>query len=75
MKYIPTEEYLAKSKQLTQKEAEFLMMRMRKKLGRRLDDDRIIPLEALALQLEIEDDNRNEWRERFAEIKARYDKL
>jgi len=72
---IPQEEYLKKAKKLTKKEAEYLLMRMGGKLGRRLDDDKIIPLEALAIQLEIEDEHRNEWRERFAEIKARYDKL
>ena len=74
-KKIPQDEYLKKAKKLTKKEAEYLLMRMGGKLGRRLDDNKLGPLEALAIQLEIEDEHRNEWRERFAEIKARYDKL
>ena len=74
-KKIPQDEYLKKAKKLTKKEAEYLLMRMGGKLGRRLDDNKLVPLEALAIQLEIEDEHRNEWRERFAEIKARYDKL
>jgi len=71
MKRIPAEEYLLKAKKLTKAEAERVFSRMSGKLGRRLDDDKIIPLEALAIQLEIEDEKLKEWRERFAEIKAR----
>ena len=74
MKRIPAEEYLLKAKKLSKAEAERLFSRMRGKLGRRLDDNKMIPLEALAIQLEIEDEKLNEWRERFAEIKARDDK-
>jgi len=74
MKRIPAEEYLLKAKKLSKAEAERLFSRMRGKLGRRLDDNKMIPLEALAIQLEIEDEKLNEWRERFAEIKARNDK-
>lgn len=67
----PTEEYLLKAKKLTKSQTEQLFSRMGGKLGRRLDDNKLIPLEALAIQLEIEDENLKEWRERFAEIKAR----
>lgn len=69
-KKIPSEEYLLKAKKLSKTQAEHLFSRMGGKLGRRLDDNKLIPLEALALQLEIEDENLKEWRERFAEIKA-----
>lgn len=75
MKRSPTEKYLTLAASLTKKEAEFLLMRMGRKLGRRIDDHKLIPIEAIAIQLEIEDENRNEWRERFAEIKARYEKI
>jgi hypothetical protein len=74
-KRIPTEAYLKKAASLTPKQAEFLMMRMGTKLGRRLDDHKLVPLEALAIQLEIEDEHRDEWRARFAEIKARDNKI
>jgi hypothetical protein len=69
-KRIPSEAYLKQAASLTPKQAEYLMMRMGVKLGRRLDDHKLVPLEALAIQLEIEDEHRNEWRARFAEIKA-----
>lgn len=74
MKKTPTEEYLKKAKALTKKEAERLFSRMGGKLGRRLDDDKLIPIDALAIQLEIEDKNLEEWRARIAEIKARDNK-
>jgi hypothetical protein len=73
MKRNPTENYLKKAQSLTKEEAEYLLIRMGNKLGRRIDDDKLIPLEAFAIQLEIEDENRKVWRERFAEIKAHYD--
>jgi len=72
-KRTPTEEYLKKSSLLTKRQAEFLMMRMTGKLERRIDSHEVTILEALAIQLEIEDEHRNEWRERFSEMKARFD--
>ena len=74
VKKIPSDEYLKKAKALTKREAEYLLMRMAGKLGRRIDDDKITSIEALAIQLEIEDEHRNEWRQNFAEIKARFNK-
>ncbi len=71
MKKIPAEEYLLKAKKLTKLEAERLFSRMGGKLGRRLDDCKLVPLDALAIQLELEDEKLNEWRERCLEIKAR----
>ena len=71
MKKIPTEEYLLKAKKLTKLEAERLFSRMGGKLGRRVDDSKLVPLDALAIQLEIEDEKLKEWRQRCFEIKAR----
>ena len=70
MKKIPAEAYLLKAKKLTKTEAERLSSRMGGKLGRRLEDSKIIPLDALALQLEIEDEKLKEWRERCNEIRS-----
>ena len=67
----PTEEYLLKAKKLSKAESERLFSRMGGKLGRRVDDHKLIPLDALAIQLEIEDEQLTEWRERMAEIRAR----
>ncbi len=74
MKRKPSEEYLEKAKKLSKPQAERVFSRMGGKLGRRLDDEKVIPIEALAMQLEIEDEKLDEWRERFAEIKARAEK-
>lgn len=73
-KRIPSEEYLLKAQKLSKNEAERLFSRMGGKLGRRIDDHKLIPVEALAIQLEIEDENLAEWRKRFAEVKARVEK-
>ena len=70
-KKVASEEYLLKAQKLTKKEAELLYSRMGGRLERRLENQKIIPLEALAIQLEKEDDDLKEWRARFAEIKAK----
>lgn len=71
MKKIPSEAYLEKAKHLTREEAERLLARMRGKLTRKLENRNIDPLEAVAIQLELEDEKLNEWRERWGEISAR----
>lgn len=69
-----SENFLLKAKELSKAEVELLFSRMGGKLERRLDGKKVVPLEALAIQLEIEDENLKEWRERFAEIKEKYHK-
>ncbi|MGE5466623.1 MAG: hypothetical protein ACM3Y9_04280 [Ignavibacteria bacterium] len=64
-------EYLEKAKALTYEEAEMVLSRMRNKLERRMEYKKLDPVEAVALQLEIEDEQLQEWRERWAEISAR----
>ncbi|MBI4984245.1 MAG: hypothetical protein HZC24_02560 [Rhodocyclales bacterium] len=71
MKKVPAEEYLEKAKRLTKEEAEQLFARMRGKLERRLENSKLSPLEAAALQLELEAEQLREWRERWAEISDR----
>jgi hypothetical protein len=71
-KLIAPDEYLEMAKNLTKVEAERLFSRMRKRIGRRLNDHKIVPLEAIALQLEKEDDDLKEWRKQFAEIRSKY---
>ena len=66
------EKYLEKAKLLSREEVERLFSRMQKKLTRRLEDNRIIPLEAIARQLELEDEQLNEWREKLAEIRKKH---
>ena len=74
MKKTPSEEYLEKARQLSKEEAEHLLSRMRGKLNRRMEDQKLDPVEAVALQLEFEDEQLAEWRARLAEIRAREEK-
>jgi hypothetical protein len=62
------EVYVEKATNLTTEETERLLSRMRGKLTRRRDDKKLSTIEALAIQLEIDDENLAEWRERMNEI-------
>lgn len=64
----PAEKYLEKARQLEQKETERLLARMRSKLMRRLEDKKLSVQEVVAIQLEIEAEELQEWRTRMAEI-------
>jgi hypothetical protein len=63
MKHKADEAYLEKAKNLTEDEVERLQSRMRNKLTIKTEDKKITPLEALAIQLELEDEQLQEWRE------------
>ena len=67
-KKVASEEYQEKAKLLNADEAERLLSRMSGKLPKRLDKDKMSKEDALALQLEIEDERLNEWREKMAKI-------
>ncbi|MDP3818088.1 MAG: hypothetical protein Q8Q57_03715 [Methylotenera sp.] len=62
------EEYLEKAKSLSEEEVERLQSRMRAKLTRREEDKKLTPIEALAIQLELDDEQLAEWREKRIEI-------
>ena len=61
-------EYIQKAMALSQEDAERLFSRMRRKLSHRLEKDKIESLEAIALQLQAEDDDLEEWRKRWADV-------
>jgi len=65
------DEYLEKAANLTSEETERLLSRMGGKLPRRLDKEKLTQLEAVAIQLEIEDEQLNEWREKMHAIKSK----
>lgn len=67
----PSEEYLEKAKLLTGEEVERLHSRMKGKLNRRLEDKKVDTIEALAIQLEMEDEHLQEWRKRMSEIREK----
>lgn len=68
MRKTPSDEYLEKAKLLSKEETERLLSRTRSKLIRHLEKEKMTALEVVALQLEFEDEDLNEWRERMAEI-------
>jgi len=63
--------YLAKAKKLNKEEAERLLSRMTGKLPRRLEKDKLTREEAMALQMELEDEQLQEWRKVMAEVKSK----
>ena len=67
---VASEEYKDKVKLLSPAEAERLLSRMSGKLPKRLDKDKLSLEDALALQLELEEENLHEWREKMAKIKS-----
>ena len=68
---MPSPEYLEKAKKLNNEEIERLLVRMRGRFTRRLEDKRIGAIEAIALQLEYEDEELEEWRERMTEMRSK----
>lgn len=69
MKREPSEKYLEKAKLLGKKEAERLLSRMRARLMCKMRDETLSPLECIAIQLEIEDEQLLEWRAKTAELR------
>ncbi len=63
--------YLAKVKQLTMEETERLLSRMGNKMDRRLEKHKINQKQALAKQLELEDEQLQEWRKVMLALKAK----
>lgn len=55
-------EYLAKVKELSKAESERLLSRMTGKLPQRLLKEKLSEEEAMAIQLELEDEQLQEWR-------------
>jgi hypothetical protein len=68
----PAEEYVEKAKSLSRRDAERLFSRMGGKLTRRLGDNRLTALEVVAIQLELEDQQLQEWRKNFATVREKY---
>ena len=64
-------EYIEKAMALTKEDAERLFVRMRGKIVRRVKHEKLQSLEAVALQLELEDEELQEWRQRWAEMTDR----
>lgn len=65
---VPSAEYLEKAMALTHEEAERLFARMRGKLVRRMKNAELRSLDAIALQLQAEDEDLEEWRQQWADV-------
>jgi hypothetical protein len=71
MKIRPADpKYLERAMQLSKEEAERLFLMVRGELTRRVEDHSTTPLEAIASQLELEDEALAEWRIQFSKIRA-----
>jgi hypothetical protein len=66
-------EYLAKAKLLSKEEAERVLSRMGGKLPRRMEKRKLSQEEALAIQLELEDEQLHDWRKVMHHLKEKND--
>jgi cation transport regulator ChaC len=66
-----TIDYTEEAKKLNTEQKERLLSRMSGKLPKRLEKEKLTELEALAKQLELEDKQLAEWKERVAAIRAK----
>ena len=71
MRRMPSDVYLEKAQTLSKEETARVLSRARSKLVRRLDSEKMTAREVVAVQLEIEDEDLSEWREKMAEIRKR----
>lgn len=67
---MPSSDYLALAKSLNSEASDRLLSRMTGKLPRRLDKDKLSQDDAIALQLELEDEQLSEWREKMNKLNA-----
>ncbi len=68
MAKISKPEYEEKVRSLSKEDAERLLSRMSGKLPKRLHKEKLTREEALAIQLEVEDEQLQEWRKNMQEI-------
>jgi hypothetical protein len=68
MTKISSPEYEAKARKLSEEDAERLLSRMGGKLPKRLQKEKLTREEALAIQLEVEDEQLEEWRKNMKDL-------
>ncbi len=69
-----TIDYTAQAQKLSVAQKERLLSRMSGKLPKRLAKEKLTELEAIAIQLELEDEQLQEWKEKVASIRAKEEK-
>jgi len=71
MAKISKPEYEEKARALSGEEAERLLSRMSGKLPKRLHNEKLTREEAIAIQLELEDEQLEEWRTNMQELNTK----
>ena len=66
----PSEIYIERAEMLDEATAEKVLSRMSGKLPKRYMKEKLSKIEALAIQLELEDELLQDWRKNFAQIKS-----
>ncbi len=69
-----TIDYKAKAKKLSHHERERILSRMSGKLPKRFTNEKLSEIEAVTIQLAIEDEQLAEWREKVAKIRDKDNK-
>lgn len=64
-------DYVAKAKKLSEEERDRILSRMGGKLPKRLHKEKLTVEEAIAIQLELEDEQLQEWRANMAAIQEK----
>jgi hypothetical protein len=65
------EDYIAKAKKLSEEDRDRILSRMGGKLPKRLQKEKLTVEEAIAIQLELEDEQLQEWRANMAAIEEK----
>ena len=68
-------DYVAKAKKLSQEDRDRVLSRMGGKLPKRLQKEKLTVEEAIAIQLELEDEQLQEWRANMAAIQEKAAKV
>ena len=66
--------YISKAKELAGEQRERVLSRMSGKLPKRLQKDKLTEDEAIAIQLELEDEQLIEWKQKVAAIREKENK-
>lgn len=64
-------DYITKAKSLSEDQKERVLSRMSGKLPKRFFKDKVTEVEALAIQLELEEEQLQEWKEKVAALREK----
>ncbi len=71
MQKLHNPDYLAKAEQISEEDAERLLSRMTGKLPKRLQKEKLSKTEALAIQMELEDEQLEDWRKMMRKLREK----